>query len=135
MHGVPDDLDLSAFVGHSVRLLSIDRYQIQIYFQAPEKEHGLQLARPGHLGIEGNWELRGPTAEVIDLRVQPEADRDVYRIHKLLDRAVVSWRPLTPTAFELVFSGGYSLRVIEDDPQYEFCAIHIPGDSGGGLFL
>lgn len=135
MHGVPEDLDLSAFVGHSVGMLSIDGHQIQVHFQPPTEADNALRERPGHLGVVGNWELRGPRGELIDHRLDPEADRDAYRIHKLLERAVVGWRLLLPNAFELAFSGGYGLRVIDDDPRFEFCSIHIPGHSGSGWFL
>jgi hypothetical protein len=135
MHGVPPDLDLSPLIGHWVSQICLDHNQIQLSFYPPADEEGLFKGPSGHLGIEGGWELVGPHGELVDRRQRPEADRDVYRIHQLLQRPVTGWAPNPPSAFQVSFDGGYVLRIIDDDPRYEYVSIRLPGSEGGGRFL
>ena len=106
--------------------ICIDHYQVILSFYRPPQEVGPDKTS-GSLGIEGAWELRGPTGAMVDQRQAVEPDREVYRIHRLLARVVKSWRLLPPSAFELEFADGHVLRVIEDEPAYEFCSVNLPG--------
>lgn len=120
MYGVPSDLDLTGFHGATLIQIALAEHTIQFIFQPP-------LPRPLHtIMVEGSWEVRDADAAVLD-RVQEHTSREVFRIHKLLSRDVVSSSVEAPRSFTLRFDSGYELEIFDDSKQYESFSIQ-PGD-------
>jgi hypothetical protein len=69
--------------------------------------------RDGHRGI-------------ID-RSEPNAEREAYRVHRLLGQAVVGTDLDAPRSFALRFAGGGELRIFDNSDRYESFSIQ-PGD-------
>ena len=51
-----------------------------------------------------------------------------YRIHKVVGQDVTAYDIDSPLSFTLRFANGYSLRIFDDSPQYEFISITIGDD-------
>ncbi len=123
MYGVPGDLDLSRFVGARLDEIGLGEFIVQFRFQAADTpgQQGSLL-----VGVEGKWELRDDTGVVID-QSQPNADREAYRVHRLLGQTVVATAVDAPESFALHFDGSEQLHVFDDSEHYESFSIH-PGD-------
>ncbi len=123
MYGVPRDLDLSRFVGATLIQVCLGEFQVQFHFQAAGSvsSHGML-----HLGVERHWELRDESGRIVD-RAEPTSDREAYRLHRLLGRAVTGTTVDAPRSFALHFVTGEELRVFDDSDQYESFSIQ-PGD-------
>lgn len=115
MYGVPADLDLDRFRGATLVQVAIGANEVQFNFQPYL-----------NIGVEGIWEIRDSDNRVID-RAQPNGEREAYRVHVLLGRAVVATRVNAPQSFVLEFDGGYRLEVFDSSEQYESFSIQ-PGD-------
>jgi hypothetical protein len=84
MRDVPDDLDLSPLVGYRVDQISLGAFQFQISFGSPDGYTPGAANLSGHIGIEGEWELRDSKGTVLDSRHDPDdADRP-YFVPRLL---------------------------------------------------
>jgi hypothetical protein len=121
VHGVPADLDLTQFVGASVYRIDIGMHMIYFRFDAA----GLPS-----IGIEGDWEIRDEHDKIVDRSIENDRlprDRDVYRVHVLLDRAVSGTLVNAPHSFELTFDSGHRLVVFDNSRQYESFHIEPPG--------
>jgi len=120
VYGVPVDLDLSGFHGATLIQIGVAEHTLHFVFQPP-------LPNPLHsIMVEGGWEIRDTDGTILD-RVQEHASRDVYRIHKLLSRDVISSVVDAPRSFTLRFDSGHQLQVFDDSTQYESFSIQ-PGD-------
>ena len=120
MYGVPANLDLTGFHGATLIQIGVAEHTLQFVFQPP-------LPNPLHcIMVEGTWEIRDADGAILD-RVQDHASRDVYRVHKLLSRDVVSSVVDAPRSFTLSFDSGHHLQVFDDSKQYESFSIQ-PGD-------
>jgi hypothetical protein len=115
MYGIPADLPLHRFVGHGLNQIALGRFQAQLHF-----------AGAGSISVEGRWELRDPSGELID-RWEENATRDCYRIHRLLDLLVAGFEIDAPASFTLVFEPSYRLTIFDDTEQYESFSVHIDG--------
>lgn len=71
-------------------------------------------------------ELRDPSGAVVDSEQEP-SERDVYRIHRILDLSVVAFAIDAPRSFTLVFEPAFRLTVFDDSEQYESFSIHVDG--------
>src|SRR5436305_86446 len=108
MHGVPADLDLSIFRGATLTQLAIGEFQVQFRFD-PE----------GIISVEGKWELRSASGEVVDAAAETasrdaNAVRDAYRLHVILGKAIESSVIDAPHSFSLRFTTGHVLTVFDD---------------------
>jgi len=74
-----------------------------------------------------SWNLRDRTGKVIDQQCDPPAERDVYRIHRLLSQAVTAASIDAPRSFTLTFASGDALTVLDDSPQYESFSLRVDG--------
>ena len=117
MYGVPADLDLSAFVGAVVERIDLGQFILHFRFA---------MDPPGVIGVEGDWELRTPSGQLLDHQVEP-ASREAYRLHTLLGQRVSGYAVDPPTSFMLTFEHGHTLRIFDSSPEYESCSIQ-PGD-------
>ena len=119
MHGVPADLGrhLEMFRGTTLTEIGVGRHILQFRFDG---------GRQPVLGVEGDWELHGPDAQLVDRNVDP-TERDVYRVHVILSREVVGYEVGPPESFTLHFDSGHRLRVFDRSRQYESFSIQ-PGD-------
>lgn len=123
MYGVPQDLDLSRFLGATLIQVCLGEFQVQFHFQvigSMASQGGLELA------VEGRWELRDGSGSIVD-RAMPNGDRDTFRLHRLLGRAVTRTDVEAPHSFALRFASAEELRVFDDSDQYESFSIQ-PGD-------
>ena len=117
MHGVPANLDLTAFHGAPLEQIALGEHQIQFRFGAERRTE---------IGVEGHWELRGPDGALLDQQMETR-EREVYRIHVLLSRTVTDSHVNAPRSFALTFDSGHVLRVFDDSTHYESFSIQ-PGD-------
>jgi len=117
MHGVPHNLSLAAFQGATLELVGLGPFIVHLHFAAEPR---------AVIGIEGDWELRDQTGALIDHQMDP-AERDAYRLHVLLDHAVVAREVSAPESFLLRFDSGHTLRVFDRSAEYESFSIQ-PGD-------
>jgi hypothetical protein len=118
MLGVPEDLDLSVFLDTLLVQLALGEYQIGFHFQ-PE----------GYIGVEGYWELRSATGELIDQgkqRLESYATRD-FHVQTLLGHVVSDTDIDPPNSFTLVFDNGHRLTIFDDSEPYESFSIQ-PGN-------
>ena len=117
MYGVPADLNLTRFEGAYLEQIALGPYIVHFHF-------GADLSPV--ISVEGRWELSDSSGRVVDRQIEL-AEREAYRLHVLFERAVVATELHAPGWFELVFEGGYTLRIFDDSPQYE--SFHIqPGE-------
>ena len=116
MNGVPVDLPVQSLVGREVTHIGLAMHQLKIHFD------GGAL-----IDIEGSWNLRDRTGKVIDQQCDPPAERDVYRIHRLLSQAVTAASIDAPRSFTLTFASGDALTVLDDSPQYESFSLRVDG--------
>jgi len=115
MYGVPKDLDLSGFVGKTLIQVCVGEYQIQFHFHPTSG-----------ISAERHWELLDGKGGVLDRDIR-NAERNAYRVHRLLGQHVQSWEVDPPASFSLTFGNGLILRVHDDSQQFESCSIW-PGD-------
>ena len=120
MYGVPADLDLTGFHGTTLILIGVAEQTLHFTFQ-PETPSPLY-----EVVVEGGWDLRDAAGDIID-RKQDHATRDVYRVHRVLGRTVVSSAVDGPKSFTLQFDSGHKLTVYDDSDRYESFSIQ-PGD-------
>jgi len=115
MYGIPPDLDLSLFQGAELIQICLGEFQIQFHFHPK-----------GMISAEGKWELRNASEDVID-KAQSNLERDVFRLHVLLGKAVNTHSIDAPRSFSLGFESGHVLTIFNDSPQHESFSIQ-PGD-------
>ena len=115
MYGVPENLDLTNFIGKTLIQIPLGEFDIQFRFQ-PE----------GWISVEGRWELVSSDGAVVDHSMN-NADRPAYQIHRLLGQEVMAFTVDAPRLFALKFANGLVLRVFDDSTQYESFSIH-PGN-------
>ena len=121
MHGVPPDLDrhLEQFRGATLTEIGVGRHILQFRFDA--------VGRPRPvIGVEGDWQLLGPSGELLDGHQDP-TERDIYRVHAVLGATVVDFEVAAPESFTLRFSTGHQLRIFDRSRRYESFSIQ-PGD-------
>jgi hypothetical protein len=118
MHGVPSDLPLQSFVGSECSFIGLGQWQIQFHFIGT---HGTDT---GSISVEGNWEFRDASGDIID-RCQEPAEREAYRVHKIIGIPVTHFVIDAPKSFAIYFECGLSLTVYDDSEQYESFSVHI----------
>ena len=117
MYGVPADLDLSSFAGAVLQRIDLGQFILHFRFATdPERV----------IGVEGDWELRGPDGVLLDHQMEP-ATREAFRVHALLGQSVTGYVVSPPTSFTLTFENGHTLRVFDRSREYESFSIQ-PGD-------
>ena len=122
MYGVSTELPLHHFVGQTLECITICPYQISFNFSTGRDT----------ICAMGSWELHDENNDLIDKEIAIDqlkiADRDSYRIHKVVGQDVTAYDIDSPLSFTLRFANGYSLRIFDDSPQYEFISITIGDD-------
>lgn len=120
MHGVPDNLDLTALHGASMHQVTYRENSIEIVL--------IPDASPlWEINVEGGWELRDAFGSVIDQAMESHVERKVFYLWRLIAQRVTHTTVKTPEWFELTFENGSALRIIDDSKQYESFSIQ-PGD-------
>src|SRR5688572_9837685 len=114
MYGVPANLPLDRFIGQELNQIALGRFQAQLHFS-------LQSS----ILIEGKWELFDPNGALVD-QWQEHADRESYRLHRILDLPVAGFEIDAPRSFTLIFDPSYRLTVF-DNADYESCSVHVEG--------
>ena len=107
MYGVPADLPLDRFVGVALNQVALGRFQIQFHF-----------GEAGYFLVEGNWELRNVHGDLID-RHRDDAERETYRIHKIIGQEVVSYDIVVPLSFTLHFKNDFALTIYDASTEFE----------------
>jgi hypothetical protein len=115
MYGIPNDLDLSLFVGATLVQIGLGQFDLQFHFH-PD----------GSVSIQGHWELIDAEERIIDFAIE-NAERDAYRIHVLLGQVVVGSQLNPPDSFSLGFANGFTLKVFDNSKEYETISIQ-PGN-------
>jgi hypothetical protein len=110
-------LNLAPFVGASLQRIDLGKWIIHFQFE---------MQPNGVIGVEGEWELCGPSGAVIDRQQEP-AERECYKLHHLLLHNVVSYQVSPPEWFSLTFDNGMMLKVYDKSRQYESFSIQ-PGN-------
>src|SRR5438067_2138352 len=108
MFGVPANLDLSQLKGKYLSHIQMAQFDLQFVF-----EGGIRIC------VQGDWQLREPSGELIDWGVDPPASREFYRVHLLLDKTVTNFTVDPPRSFTLYFDDGLSLTVFDSFQQFE----------------
>jgi hypothetical protein len=119
MHGVPEQLDLTSFIGTTLDHIGLGKHQIQFVFSGDPRTEKDRV-----ITAEGYWEMRDDQSLMIDNATEYD-DRDVYRIHRLLSRKVSQTKVNPPESFTLVFDNGWTLTFVDDSSQYESCHIYV----------
>jgi uncharacterized oligopeptide transporter (OPT) family protein len=115
MYGVSADLPIQPFVGQELNQICLGRFQTQLRFLGA-----------GTISVEGRWELRDNAGEIVD-RAEEHDTRESYRVHRLIDVAVVRFSIDPPRSFTLFFGNGLALTVFDDSEQYESFSIQLDG--------
>jgi hypothetical protein len=115
LHGVPANLDLSAFVNTTLQRIDFGPYIIHLNFDGDRTV----------ISVEGDWELRDGSGDVIDRSSNDPAK--AYRLPLLAGKTVTSTEIDPPTSFSLVFDSGHELRIFDNSKEFESFAIQ-PGD-------
>lgn len=115
MYGVPENLDLSHFIGKKLVQIPIGEFQIQFHFSPF-----------GKISVEGGWELVDLKGSVVDQYME-NASRSAYHVHRLLGQDVAAFEIDAPRSFSLTFTNGLVLRVFDDSAAYESFSIQ-PGN-------
>ena len=119
MNGVPDDLDLASFVGTTLDVISVAKYQLSFGFSGDSRTEKDRV-----IAVEGHWELRDAQSAVIDKATEND-HRDVYRIHRLLSHTVAGTKVNPPESFTLVFDNDWTLTFLDNSSQYECCHVYV----------
>jgi hypothetical protein len=117
MYGIPPDLPLERLVGNTIDGIWIGKYQITF-----------SLGGTNSIAVQGGWELRDSAGQHIDSG-QDHAERDCYRVHRIIDDPIASFAVDPPRSFTLVFESGHSLVIFDDDEHYESFQIYFEGGS------
>jgi hypothetical protein len=123
MHGVPQQLDLTPFVGRYLDYITLCQYQIGFSFSG---EPGTKYS---HITVRGCWEFKDPQLVLIDKgdfhcgEAEHRYERGAYKIHLLLGRTVTDTKINPPESFTLIFDNGMTLTIIDDCSGYECCEI------------
>ena len=124
MYGVPANLTLVMFDKATLIQICLGEFQLQFHFQ------NVEHARPSLTGlsisVEGCWELRDGSGETVD-RGQSNAERESYKVHRLLGKQVVGTELAPPRSLALKFEGGHVLRIFDDSESWESFSIQ-PGN-------
>ena len=123
MHGVSTDLPLERFVGHEFNFVGLGRFQLQFH-----------ISEVGALHVEGRWELRDASGTLVDSD-QEHAERDAYRMHRVIDTPITRFSLDAPRSFSLFFESGHSLTVYDASEQYESFAIHFTGEPSLSVYV
>jgi hypothetical protein len=115
VYGVPENLDLSHFIGKTLTPIPLGEFQIQFCFHPT-----------GTISVEGDWELVDSQGALVD-RAMENAARSEYRVHRLLGQDVISFEIDAPRSLSLKFTSGLVLRIFDNSPAYESFSIQ-PGD-------
>ena len=116
MYGVPDNLQLERLVGHEFNFIGLGTWQVQFHISSLVAIH-----------VEGRWELRDAADSLVDHAQEP-AERDAYRLHRIIDVPIVRFSLDAPRSFTLYFESGYSLAIYDDSEQYESFSVHFDGE-------
>lgn len=114
MHGVPQDLDLSAFVGREVIQVALGPHDVQ-----------LNLHPSGSISIEGRLELYQDTGDLIEAGAPNEVTPSTS-LGALIGCIIAEAIPEPPSAVRFRFGSGYVLRLIDDSDSCESFVLH-PG--------
>ena len=116
MYGVPADLPLGMFENATLIQICLSEVQLQFHFQS------VDYRWPGPTGPEiavtGDWELRDASGQIVD-RDESNAEREAYRLHRLLGKQVVGTEIDPPRSFALKFEDGHVLRIFDSSEHYE----------------
>ena len=116
MYGVPSDLPIERFVGRELNQICLGRFQLQFH-----------CSGTGSIGVEGHWELTDAQGALVDA-AHDHADRDSYRLHRIIDVPIVRSSLDPPRSFTLYFENGFQLTVFDQSPQYESFSIQLDGE-------
>lgn len=115
MYGVPAALDLTFLRAAELIQVRLGTHQLQFHYHPV-----------GEISVQGGWELFDASGARID-GAPIRTGGPPYRLHTLLGRTVVTFAVRAPEWFSLTFDCGSTLRVYDDDPNYECFSIQ-PGD-------
>jgi hypothetical protein len=118
MYGVPSNLPLQRLVGEQFNFVGLGRFQIQFH-----------IDRLVGVSVEGRWELRDASGTLVDSN-QSHADREAYRVHRIIDVRITNFRLDPPQSFTLFFETGDSLTIFDDSERYESFSINFFGEAG-----
>ncbi len=116
MCGVPDNLQLERLVGREFNLIGLGTWQVQFHISS--------LAA---IQVEGRWELRDSAGSLVDHSQEP-AERDCYRLQRIIDVPIVRFALDAPRSFTLYFESGHSLTIYDDSDQHESFSVHFDGE-------
>lgn len=107
MYGVPSDLPLADFVGHTCTQIALGCFQIQFHF-----------GNASSISVESRWQLQSAAGDIIDAACA-HRDRECYRVHRLLGVAITRFEIRPPHSFTLFFETGDALAVFDDSNESE----------------
>lgn len=116
MYGVPDNLLLERLIGREFNFIGLGSFQVQFHVSSLVAIH-----------VEGRWELRDHSGSLVDFAQEP-AERDSYRLHRIIDVRITRFALDAPRSFTLYFESGHSLAIYDDSEQYESFSVHFVGE-------
>jgi hypothetical protein len=116
MYGVPEDLDLTSFVGDEIVYVGIGQHQVSFGF-----------LRAGNISVEGHWELRDAQGALID-EDREHASRGEWRSPVIMGVPVTAFTVDAPLSFSLEFADGRKLTVFDSSTRYESFSITPTGE-------
>lgn len=120
VYGVPDDLDLSPFVGGQLTQVGLGEFTTQFSFV-------LEPHRTGEVGAQGRWEVVTAEGRSIGGRNPSTDSPDAPTpFGVLLGSHVEGFSLSPPVSFDVHLSCGLTLRFFDDDDHYESITVH-PG--------
>jgi hypothetical protein len=115
MHGVPNELKaLCDFVG--TRLAVVDDLENIVYFRFASGQGAPQF----DIGVEGAWELRARTGEVVAEGTPNLKDQTLAPVFQ---STVIAAETRAPRSIAILFASGHTLEIFDSSLQYESFSI------------
>ena len=79
------------------------------------------------ISVEGDWQLRDATGNLLDASTDNYATHNGFRVQAILGKKVIAYSISPPESFSLQFESGHVLSFIDNLPNYESISIQ-PGN-------
>lgn len=113
MYSLPQDTDLSAFVGCHLEVVSVSQFQVNLSFDG--------LRNVG-ISVEGDFAVHAPSSDAVRY---PSAPDGATALIALLGAKVVDAVVSEPGTTRVEFAGGATITVYDSKSHYESYQIHM----------
>jgi hypothetical protein len=116
MYGVPNESQLRRLIGQEFNFIGLGRFQIQFHISSLVAIYA-----------EGRWELHDASGTLVDSE-QAHAERDAFRIHRIIDIPITRFSITAPRSFTLFFESGHALTLYDEPHAEDSLSLHFIGD-------